>query len=133
MRFKRRISYDYSIASITFIPLINLLCLLFFFSAVQCGLFAQPGGVPVRLPSLLTSDVLRRDHIRLTLSADAQLYYANDRISLSDLSRFLKLVGPRDPAVLIQAHKKTPLEIIARVWDICRKAGITGVSLVTEP
>ena len=133
MKFKRRIGYQQPVVSVAWVPLLNMVCLLFFAYVLQYGFLAQPAGAQVHVPALIAGDTVPYEHITLVLSGNGEVYHAGSRIAAQDLPAFLSLISQRHPAVFIQAHRTTSLDVVMRVWDACRTAGISGVSMVTEP
>lgn len=112
-------------------PLIDTVFLLLIFFMLTSSFVFQP-GVRIHLPKTVTSDVMHKENVQITVSRGDRLYLGEAVVTLSELkSRLAPLASSRQP-VLIRADRQASMGRIVEVWDTCRTLGISQVHIATD-
>jgi biopolymer transport protein ExbD len=90
----------------------------------------QP-GIRVDLPKAVTSEVLQKDLLVITVTAD-NLVYVDERIAEKDeISSRVNLAAKGQMPILIRADKDADIGKVIEIWDLCRKMDIKQVNIAT--
>jgi len=131
MRFRRNVQYEFGLKTIhlvAFLSVAFLLVLLFFF---PCG-FITPLGLAVNLPRSFTGQGFAPGKtIEITINEQGGSFI-DGRPAGTQMLKELLLAEGRGSQVLIKAHKRAPLDAVTGLWNLCREAGIVGVSLLSN-
>jgi biopolymer transport protein TolR len=71
----------------------------------------------------------------VTINRDSEVFLQDKPINLNDLTSQLASSG-KDPAhqtIYVEADEKVPFGAFASVMDAVKQAGITNISIVTQP
>lgn len=128
IRFKRHFKLEHGLKQIDIAPLIDIVFLLLIFFMLTSQFVIQ-AGFPIKLPRAATSQFLGELDITLVITSEGILYHNNQPLSFKELHNFLRKMGVR--RVFIRADKNAKLEVIVKVWDICREEGIEKVHIAT--
>ncbi|MEA3560330.1 MAG: biopolymer transporter ExbD [Candidatus Omnitrophota bacterium] len=129
MKFKRHVELAKGRLDIT--PLIDVIFLLLIFFMLTSTFVLQP-VIRVKLPKAITSEVLRERNLIIEVTAEGKIYFSNEIISLPKLEEKLKTIAGESKSLLIKADEKASLGQVVEVWDLCRDAGISQVSIATK-
>ena len=129
MKFKRHVELAKGRLDIT--PLIDVIFLLLIFFMLTSTFVLQP-VIRVKLPKAITSEVLRERNLIIEVTAEGKIYFNNEIISLPKLEEKLKSIAGKSKSLLIKADEKASLGQVVEVWDLCRDAGISQVSIATK-
>ncbi|MFH1846155.1 MAG: biopolymer transporter ExbD [Candidatus Omnitrophota bacterium] len=128
MRFKRKIFLEKGQLDIA--PLIDVVFLLLIFFMLTSSFIFQP-GIRVNLPKALTSEVLNKDLLVITIT-DANSVFINERpIKSEELISRIDLAAREDQPLLIKADKMTNLGKVIEIWDICRDKEVKQINIAT--
>lgn len=128
MKFKRRAFLE--AGHLDMAPLINVVFLLLIFFMLTSSFILQP-GVRVNLPRAVTSEVLMKDTLVVTVTKDDKVY-VNERLATRDeLVSRIKVAAREGRALLIKADKKVDLGKVIEIWDICRQSDVKQISVAT--
>lgn len=112
-------------------PLIDTVFLLLIFFMLTSSFVFQP-GVRIHLPKTVTSDVIHKENVQITVSRGDRLYLGEAIVTLNELkSRLAPLASSKQP-VLIRADRQASMGRIVEVWDTCRALGISQVHIATD-
>ena len=119
---------------IEMLPLIDIVCLLLVFFIYAMLSMAVHRGVPVELPFSTTAEIDKKLTLSVTVKGDETIYVNKERVGLADLSRVLrnKAGEARESGVLIFADRALPYQMIYKVLDKIRQAGLSRISLQAE-
>jgi biopolymer transport protein ExbD len=131
MRFKRHLHPEQGLKELYIVPLVNLLFLLVLFFMLTPSLATLP-GVKVNLPKTLTGEAVQYKNIEILISSQNTVYLNAQPVTDSQLKAFLGQIPAKNTSILIKADKKTPLERIAQIWDLCRTQGISQINIATS-
>jgi biopolymer transport protein ExbD len=128
MRFKRKIFIEKGNLDIA--PLIDVVFLLLIFFMLTSSYIFQP-GIRVELPRAVTSEVLHRELLVITVTATNEVYMNERPISDEELVSRVTLSSADGQPILIRADKKADLGKVIEVWDICRKVNVRQINIAT--
>jgi biopolymer transport protein ExbD/biopolymer transport protein TolR len=97
-------------------------------------------GIDVSVPHTRSVNQLTEERIVVTIDKNQNVFLqaggADRPINLSDLTANLRSTGRGDPAkriIYLRADEKVPFGAFASVMDAVKRAGITNISIVTQP
>jgi biopolymer transport protein ExbD len=128
MRFKRKVKIE--MGSLDIAPLIDVVFLLLIFFMLTSSYIFQP-GIRVDLPRAVTSEVLHRELLIVTVTSLNSIYINERPTEWDELVSRLALAAADDQPVLIRADKNASLGRIIEVWDVCRQINIKQISIAT--
>ena len=111
-------------------PMLDVTFILLIFFVVTAS-FVKEAGVEVRRPQAATAEDNARSNILIAITADGQIWVdkreIDPRAVRANIERLLA-DNPRG-SVIIQADKDSRNEVLVRVMDAAREAGVTDVAL----
>jgi biopolymer transport protein ExbD len=111
-------------------PLIDIIFLLLIFFMLSSSFVLQP-GIKVDLPEAVSTQTIENiNNILITLTSNGNVYFNDTIISVENLWKILLDTGKS--TVLIQADGEVDLRYVVAVWDVCRRAGIKTINIVTS-
>jgi biopolymer transport protein ExbD len=120
-------------ARIEILPLIDIVFLLLVFFIYAMLSMAVHRGLPVNLPTSSSAGIERALLLSITIKDSGEILLDNNQIHLKDLARLLKLraKGQDSPGVLLFADKRVSYQLLVKVLDQIRMAGLNRISLQT--
>ena len=120
-------------ARIEILPLIDIVFLLLVFFVYAMLSMAVHRGVPVNLPTSSSAGIERESLLSVTIKDSGEILLDKDRIPLKDLARILKVRAKKEasPGVLLFADKRVSCQLLIKVLDQIRLAGLSRISLQT--
>jgi len=113
-------------------PLLDVVFILLIFFIVTT-VFIKETGVEVDKPKAVSSQLLQRNVILLAISNRGEVIYDGANIGVSGVrSTVAHGLRQQQRAVIIQADKTTPAELLVKVIDQAKMAGASSVNLATE-
>ena len=112
-------------------PMVNIFFLLFIFFLFTSSFIFQP-GIKVNLPKAVTSEVVQQDNVVLTITRDDRMYLEDRQISQEELISRLRILTKEKMGLLIKADSRAPLGRIVQIWDMCRREGVSQISIATN-
>jgi len=132
MRFRKHLELEKGQKEINITPLVDMVFLLLIFFMLTSSFIILP-GIKINLPKAVTSEVIKEKNIIITVSNENIIYLNEKPITTSELSSFLEEIvkSKQEKPLLIKADKDTQLGTVVKVWDICRKVGISQINIAT--
>ncbi len=118
---------------IELIPMIDVMFFLLVFFMILTLRMIPDQGMHMALPQSTTAKTLPRPKILVDLSRSGAIRIRGIVLTGAALEQDLAAQAARKPEVTIAAAKNVPFQDFVRVMDSCRKAGITGVGIATQP
>ena len=120
-------------ARIEILPLIDIVFLLLVFFIYAMLSMAVHRGVSVNLPTSSTASIEQELSLSVTVRENGQIVLDTNPISLGDLARLLRAKARewRGSPVHLFADKDVPYQLIIRVLDQIRAAGLSNIVLQT--
>jgi biopolymer transport protein ExbD len=121
-------------ARIEMLPLIDIVFLLLVFFIYAMLSMAVHRGLPVTLPSSVSSKIDKELILSVTVKSNGTLYVDKERVELDNLASFLKTKSEsdRETGILLFADRSLSYQSLFRVLDQIKLAGIHRISLQAE-
>ena len=128
MRLKRKIFLEEGRLDIA--PLIDVVFLLLIFFMLTSSFIFQP-GIRVNLPRAVTSEVLHKELLIVTITEDNGVFINERPISGDELVSRITIAARDKQPLLIRADKKANLGKVVEIWDICRQVDVKQINIAT--
>jgi biopolymer transport protein ExbD/biopolymer transport protein TolR len=122
-----------SLAEINITPLVDVvLVLLVIFMITEPVL---QSGIEVNVPKTRTVKQITEERMVVTIDRDQQIFLNDQPINIHDLAARLHASGgdPAHQSIYLRSDERVPFGAFAMVMDAVKQAGITNVSIVTQP
>jgi biopolymer transport protein ExbD/biopolymer transport protein TolR len=122
-----------SLAEINITPLVDVvLVLLVIFMITEPVL---QSGIEVNVPKTRTVRQITEQRMVVTIDRDQQIFLNDKPINIHDLAAKLHEGGgdPTRQSIYLRSDERVPFGAFASVMDAVKQAGITNVSIVTQP
>ncbi len=129
MKFRRRVELEKGQLDMT--PLINVILQLLLFFILTSNFVFQP-GIKVSLPKAVTSEVIQEKSLIILITANNYIYLNDRLITMPELASRLKIAARENKPLLIKADRRTYLDKVVEVLDLCRKEGISQINIATN-
>ena len=127
-----------ALAEINITPLVDVVLVLLLIFMMTAPVLQS--GIEVAVPHTRTVTQLTEQRTVVTIdknqNVSLQIGTSEKRTNLADLTTSLVNNGKGDPAkrvIYLQADEKVPFGAFASVMDAVKQAGITNISIVTQP
>jgi len=120
-------------ARIEILPLIDIVFLLLVFFIYAMLSMAVHRGISVNLPISSSAKIERELSLSVTIRNSGEILMDKNRISLHNLAQLLKLKiqGRESQGVLLFTDRRVSCQLLVKVLDQIRMAGIKRISLQT--
>ncbi len=124
---------DSKSAEINMGPLLDMVFILLIFFVITAQ-FSEQTSIDINKPSASTAKVTSREPTVIAITANNDIHIHGRMVTEGTLKTILmrEKKSTEDLAVLISGDKKSSLESVVKVMDICGNAGITKVSVGAE-
>lgn len=113
-------------------PLIDVVFILLIFFIVTT-VFVKETGVDVDKPQAISQQKLERNLVMLAISSNNEVYFDGSNIGITGVrSAVAQEIDGQTRAVVIQADKLVPTDILVQVIDEAKLAGASNVSIATK-
>jgi biopolymer transport protein ExbD/biopolymer transport protein TolR len=127
-----------ALADINITPLVDVVLVLLIIFMITAPVLQS--GIDVSVPHTRSVNQLTEERIVVTIDKNQNVFLqaggADRPINLTDLTSSLRSTGLGDPAkriIYLRADEKVPFGAFASVMDAVKRAGITNISIVTQP
>ncbi len=128
MKLKRRVSLEKGRLDIT--PLIDVVFLLLIFFMLTSSFIFQP-GIRVNLPKAVTSEVLHKELLIVTITEDNEVLVNERPVEKDELISRITMASRDGQSLLIRSDKKADMGKVIEIWDICRQMNIKQINIAT--
>jgi biopolymer transport protein ExbD/biopolymer transport protein TolR len=93
-------------------------------------------GVDVAIPKTRSVNQLTEERMVVTIDKEQNVFLQDKPVNVNSLPSMLKSTGKGDPArriIYLRADERVPFGAFASVMDAVKQAGITNISIVTQP
>ena len=122
-----------SLAEINITPLVDvvLVLLIIFMIAVP----VLQSGIEVAVPKTRTVKEVTEQRMVVTIDREQRVFLNDQPVNIHDLGRKLRQPGADDAkkVIYLRADERVPFGAFASVMDAVKQAGITNISIVTQP
>ena len=114
-------------------PMLDIVFIMLIFFIVTTS-FTRESGIAVQRPKAETTEQRQKKNIVIGIRATGEVWIDKRATDLRAVRANVERIRAESPveAVLIEADRKTTTDILVRVMDQVRLAGIQNVSLATE-
>ena len=123
-----------ALAEINITPLVDVVLVLLLIFMLTAPVLQS--GVEVAIPKTRSVNQLTEERMVVTIDKDQNVFLQDKPINVNELPTRLKAVGRGDPAkriIYLRADEQVPFGAFASVMDAVKQAGITNISIVTQP
>ena len=118
-----------AMADINITPLVDVVLVLLLIFMLTAPVLQS--GVEVAVPQTRTVNQLTDVHQVITIDKDQNIFLQDKPVNVNDLAT--KLKTGKDKIVYVRADERVPFGAFASVMDAVKQAGITNISIVTQP
>ncbi|NTS76678.1 biopolymer transporter ExbD [Catenovulum sp. SM1970] len=112
-------------------PLLDVVFILLIFFIVTT-VFVKETGVDIDKPTAVSTKQLKRSVLMLAITQNGNVVYAGTNIGIKGVRATLsQATRNADKPLVIQADKKVPTELLVKVIDQAKLAGIDNISIAT--
>ena len=122
-----------TLAEINVTPLVDVVLVLLIIFMITAPVLQS--GIEVAVPKTRTVKEITEQRLVLTIDKNQNVYLGDKQISIHEVGDRLHRQGS-DPAheiIYLRADESVPFGVFATLMDAVKQAGITNVSIVTQP
>jgi biopolymer transport protein TolR len=122
-----------SLSDINVTPLVDVVLVLLIIFMVTAPVLQS--GIEVEVPHTKTVKEITEERLVITIDRQQKVFLNNDAININQIGARIhqKIRDPQGQSVFIRADQDVPFGAFATVMDAIKQAGITNVSIVTQP
>ena len=122
-----------SLAEINITPLVDVVLVLLVIFMITAPVLQS--GIEVAVPKTRTVKEITEQRLVLTIDKESQLFLGDTPVNIHELPQRLHQPGgdPSKQVVYLRADERVPFGAFASVMDAVKQAGITNISIVTQP
>jgi len=122
-----------SISDINVTPLVDVVLVLLIIFMVTAPVLQS--GIEVSVPKTRTVKEITEERMVISINKQQRVFLGNDPVNINEIKSKLrqKIRDPQNQSVFIRADEDVPFGAFATVMDAVKAAGITNVSIVTQP
>ena len=118
-----------ALAEINITPLVDVVLVLLLIFMLTAPVLQS--GVEVAIPKTRSVNQLTEERQVITIDKEQNIFLQDRPININDLSTRLKT--GRNKIVYVRADERVPFGAFASVMDAVKQAGVTNISIVTQP
>jgi len=132
MAFTARGKTQTALSDINITPLVDVVLVLLLIFMVTAPVLQS--GVQVAVPQTRTVNQLTEEHLVVTIDKDQNVFLQDKPVNIHDLPVVLAASPKNEKKVVyVRADTKVPFGAFASVMDAVKQAGISNISIVTQP
>lgn len=120
-------------ADINITPLVDVVLVLLVIFMITAPVLQS--GIEVAVPKTKTVKEITEQRVVLTIDRDQQVFLGDKAVNLHQLPQILQqsIIDPAKKVIYLRADERVPFGAFASVMDAVKQAGITNISIVTQP
>ena len=122
-----------SLAEINITPLVDVVLVLLIIFMISVPVLQS--GIEVAVPKTRTVKEVTEQRMVVTIDREQRVFLNDQPVNIHDLERKLRQPGVDDAkkVIYLRADERVPFGAFASVMDAVKLAGITNISIVTQP
>jgi biopolymer transport protein ExbD/biopolymer transport protein TolR len=122
-----------SLAEINITPLVDVVLVLLVIFMITAPVLQS--GIEVAVPKTRTVREITEQRLVVTIDRDQRVFLGDQPVNIHDLTQKLRRPGADDAkkVIYLRADERVPFGAFASVMDAVKQAGITNISIVTQP
>lgn len=122
-----------SLSDINVTPFVDVMLVLLIIFMITAPILQS--GIEVDVPKTRTVKEITEERLVITIDRSQRVFLGNDPININEIGARLrqKLRDPERQSIFLRADEDVPFGAFATVMDAVKQAGITNVSIVTQP
>lgn len=122
-----------ALADINITPLVDVVLVLLIIFMLTAPILQS--GIEVDVPKTKTVKEITEERLVISIDRQQRVFVGNDPININQIPDLLrrKVRDPQRQSIFLRADENVPFGAFATVMDAVKQAGITNVSIVTQP
>ena len=122
-----------SLAEINVTPLVDVVLVLLIIFMVTAPVLQS--GIEVSVPKTKTVKEITEERLVITIDRAQRVYLGNEPININQIGQAVrhKIRDPQGQPIYLRSDENVPFGAVTTVMDALLQAGITNVSIVTQP
>ena len=122
-----------SLADINITPLVDVVLVLLVIFMITAPVLQS--GIEVNVPKTRTVREITEQRVVVTIDKDQQVFLGDKTINIHDLPQLLRQDTGADTkkVIYLRCDENVKFGAFASVMDLVKQAGITNISIVTQP
>ena len=122
-----------SLAEINVTPLVDVVLVLLIIFMISAPVLQS--GIDVSVPKTRTVKEITEQRLVLTINRNQEVFLGDRPVNIHELAQKLHQQGtdPAHQVIYLRADENVPFGAFASVMDAVKQAGITKISIVTQP
>ncbi len=122
-----------SLAEINITPLVDVVLVLLLIFMLTAPVLQS--GIEVAVPHTRSVNQLTEERMVITIDKDQSVFLQDKPVNVNELPSRLQMSGKPEAKriVYIRSDERVPFGAFASVMDAVKQAGITNISIVTQP
>jgi biopolymer transport protein ExbD/biopolymer transport protein TolR len=122
-----------ALADINITPLVDVVLVLLIIFMLTAPILQS--GIEVAVPKTKTVKQITEERLVITVDRQQRVFLGNDPININEIGDKLRqrIRDPQGQSIFLRADEDVPFGAFATVMDAVKQAGISNVSIVTQP
>jgi biopolymer transport protein ExbD/biopolymer transport protein TolR len=122
-----------SLSEINVTPFVDVVLVLLIIFMLTAPVLQS--GIEVSVPKTKTVKQISEERVTITITKNQEVYVGNDHVNINSLGEELhkRIRDPQGQSVYVRADENVAFGAFATVMSTVKQAGITNISIVTEP
>jgi len=122
-----------SLSEINVTPFVDVVLVLLIIFMVTAPILQS--GIEVSVPKTRTVKEITEERLVITIDKQQRVYLGNDPVNINEVGAKIrqKIRDPQGQSIFIRSDENVPFGAFATVMDAVKSAGISNVSIVTQP
>ena len=122
-----------SLADINVTPLVDVVLVLLIIFMVTAPVLQS--GIEVAVPRTRTVKEITEERLVISINREQQVFLNNDPVNINQIGAKIrdKIRDPQGQSIYVRADQDVAFGAFATVMSTVKQAGITNISIVTEP
>jgi len=122
-----------SLSEINVTPFVDIVLVLLIIFMLTAPVLQS--GIEVSVPKTKVVKQISEERVTITITKNQEVYVGNDHVNINSLGEELhkRIRDPQGQSVYVRADENVAFGAFATVMSTVKQAGITNISIVTEP